>query len=149
MGKYLDGSTRQLTDLRIPPSKDDPRPKFELGDVPSTYPGYGDAPPFRCLRWHPVSGEEVCATTLEQLARFDDEGYLKFPIQAAPKTAVEDVAAELAALTDDERQLVFEAQRQARLSSIQAKLAKLSNAELESVSVPVKRGPGRPRKLDA
>lgn len=150
MAKFLPGSTRQLTDLRLRPGKTDPRPHFDLGDeLPADYPGLGEQPPYRCLRWHPVTGEEVCATTTEQLARYDADGYLSHPIQGAPKSTVEDVTDELAALTPEERELVLTAQRQKRLEVLQAKLAKLSEAELAAVQgQPVKRGPGRPRKTD-
>lgn len=151
MAKFLPGSTRQLTDLRPKPGKTDPRPHFDLGDdLPPDYPGLGDLPPYRALRWHPVTGEEVCATTLEQLERYDTDGYLSHPIQGAPKSAVQDATDELAALTDEERQMVLAAQRQKRLEVLQTKLAKLSDAELAAVQgQPVKRGPGRPRKTDA
>jgi hypothetical protein len=153
MGKYLDGSTRQLTDLRVRPSVAvingvnvaDDRPHFDLGELPVQHPDYGKVPPFRALRWHPVTGAEVCATSLEQLQRYDAEGYSAYPPLRAPKSSVEDVADELAGLTDEERQIVLEAHRKARLDSIQAKLSKLSDAELASVTG----GKRAKRKTDA
>ena len=162
-GKYLPGSVRQLMDLTVKPSAHmgrlpdgssgmigDERPMFDLGEVPPNYPGKGLPAPWRVLRWHPVNGTEVCATTPEQLADYERQGYVSFPPQQQPANAVESLKAELDALSPDDRAVVIEMQRQARMSALQAKLAALSEADLSSIAeeVPVKRGPGRPRKTD-
>lgn len=152
MSKFLTGSTRQLTDLSIGPSKTDARPLFDLGHVPHDYPGYGDVPPYRVLRWHPVTLDEVCATSPEHLARVESEGYVRYEAlnHVAPNKA-DEARDLLEGLTADERQMVAETQRASRLAAINAKLSALSDAQLASVlgdPVPVRRGPGRPRKTE-
>lgn len=151
MQKYLTGSTRQLNNLEAGPSKDDPRPLFDLGRVPDTYDRFGEEPPFRTLRWHPVTGDEVCATSPADLEAYEARGYVKFPPKSAAVSPLEAIQAELAELTPDERKMVEEAQRRSRLEAIQKKLSALSPDDLDNAlagaaAMVPKRGPGRPRK---
>lgn len=69
-----------------------------------------------------------------------------------PTTAQDRLKAELAELSDEDRAFVLEAQRKARLERLMGSLSNLSDTALADVSgsaMPVKRGPGRPRKASA
>jgi hypothetical protein len=159
MAKFLSGSSRQLTDLRIMPSMHDPRPAFyPSSDLPATeaqaaaeaHEASGGGR-FPCLRWHPVTGTEVAAKDALALADYESRGYVSYPPHSAAVSPLEAIKDELASLTPEEHQMVVEAQRKSRMDAIQKKLSALSaddlDRALEGAAEQVKRGPGRPRKL--
>lgn len=151
---------RPQADLRPRPfDKDNPSPRFGTSSDGAfeAKPGYVStrtAYPrllFRVKKG--TRGPEIDETTVrsgEAQAKAEAQGYSTvYPnIAPAPEPLPESIEQELAGLTDEERQMVFDAQRKSRLDRIQAKLAGLSEAELTALApaTPVKRGPGRPRK---
>lgn len=160
MAKYLAGSTRQLTDLRVMPSMHDPRPAFFPSSVLPEMEAQAAAEEhaargggrYPALRWHPVDGTEVVARDAAGLADYEARGYVAYPPNAAPVSPLQQMQEALAELTPEERQMVVEAQRQSRLDAIQKKLSALSSDDLDraldgAVEAVVKRGPGRPRKV--
>ncbi len=73
------------------------------------------------------------------------------PPMTTPMSNADRLKTELASLSDEDRAFVLEAQRQSRLSRLQASLSNLSDAALTEVAgetVTAKRGPGRPKKTD-
>jgi hypothetical protein len=143
---------RQLDDLRLLPTKDDPRPTFfwsaesprDAGDLTRTtlYPR---------LLWHGETGVECTVTTAEDHQDKLSDGWVETQPYQAPTDPMAELQKELDALSPDDRAMVIEAQRMARLTALQTKIAALSEMSLQSlVSSPEerieKRKPGRPRK---
>lgn len=144
-GKFLPTNPRQLMDLRKPPSVSvfggqivpDERPLFDLGELPPAHPDYGKEPwAFRQLLWHPTNGEEVVALTQSDVNSFHNRGYVDFPPNGAAINPVQAARDELAGLSPDDRARVLAAVHKQRLESVQARLAKLSDAELADIAAP-------------
>lgn len=156
LGMATDGSgrspfpKRQLDDLRLLPTKDDPRPTFFWSaesprgvDLTKTFP-------YPRLLWS-QDGVEVVAENATQHHAFLEDGYVETAPAMAAIDPMAELQAELDALTPDDRALVLEAQRQDRLKALHTKLAGLSDASLLTLTASPeerieKRKPGRPRK---
>ena len=91
------------------------------------------------------------------MARAEDRGtYGPEWVSLPPATTVDPLQSTLdafASLTEEDRQVLIEAQRQDRMAVLQKKLAGLSERDLETLlaqslgaSPEAKRGPGRPKK---
>ena len=84
---------RQLHDLRLLPTKDDPRPTFFWSaEAPRNVADLTKTSPYPKLLWEPVTGTEVTAQSPEEHETLY-AGYLPL----APATAVLDPQAELEA----------------------------------------------------
>ncbi len=124
---------RQLHDLRLLPTKDDPRPTFFWSaDQPRDYvPG---APkPYPKLMWHRETGEEITVQTAVDERAHGDLYVTVAPTNAVAQTPMDWMREALEALSPEERTLVVEGQKQDRLTEIRNKLASLSPEALESL----------------
>jgi hypothetical protein len=166
---------RQLHDLRLPPTKDDPRPTFFWSaEAPRDGVDLTRTTEFPKLMWDAETGTEVTVTDAEDQGRHVARGY----VFVAPTSVVIDpmdaIKAQWDALSADDQALLLESQRQDRIAMLKAKLSALPEAKLaellareESARTPsgyplpngepahhglnpnvddVRRGPGRPRK---
>lgn len=139
---------RQLTDLRLMPRKDDPRPTFfATAEVPRDW-NTTEQHEFPKLMWSPA-GVEVRIDAgkdakMQELA-LEHKGYLHTaPADESPLDAVE---REMAQLSEEDRTMVLEMQRKARMGRLQERIADLSDEDLSKIAGPsAKRGPGRPKK---
>ena len=146
---------RQLNDLRLLPTADDPRPTFfwsaesprDAGDLTKTTP-------YPRLLWHRDTGVEITVQTADEHAQMGEEWLLLPPAQTAPEP-MDVMRSELDARTPEDRAVLIEGQRQARMAALQAKMATLPDAALEALlgdaaaqatTGTVKRGPGRPKR---
>lgn len=152
------GARPVLTDLREPrtPKEKLNRPNFFWSA--DEEPG---KPPYRHQEFPKIKWQQDGDQIREVLVRSADEeaaligAWSNFPPLVAPQTTADAIQAQLDALTPEERQLVFEAQRQQRMAALQAKLAAMPDAQLAKLMAadaageePAKRGPGRPRKVE-
>lgn len=143
---------RQLHNLTLLPTKDDPRPTFFWSAEPprhavdltrtTTYPR---------LMWEMSTGREVTVQDVTAEASYTAQGFtLTAPANAEAPDALAVLKAQLEMLSPEDRAVLVAAAQKDRLASIQAQIAGLSEAELESLTesmVPsMKRGPGRPKK---
>ncbi len=139
---------RQLHDLRLAPTATDPRPLF----IPSAE-GSRDVPerhlPFPALLWHVETGQEITVyDEMEKQAK--GEMWTSIPPQSAPVDPVEHAKRMFDSLNDEDKALVLEQQRQVRIARVTAAMGGLTASQAdEAVGLPVKRGPGRPRKTEA
>lgn len=131
--KYTDGH-RQLRDISRQPTEHDNRPLFYYDRLSENDPEFGKPAPYRVLRWHPTTGEEVCATSAAELAGYEAQGYVSFPPNQHPTTVNESIKDELAELSPEDRALVLAAAKQARMEALTKKLAGLSDADLALIS---------------
>ena len=144
---------RQLHDLRLMPTANDPRPMFiPSAETPRDWI-VGPGTPYPRLMWHTVTGEERTVHTKDEQCQYEGEWTVDPPVASAPNPMA-DLAEALEQLTADERALVVQAQQADRMKAIQAKLAAMSPEQVEALlaghAVPTaKRGPGRPKKAVA
>jgi hypothetical protein len=139
---------RQLTDLRLLPRADDPRPTFfSTTEVPREW-NTTTQHEYPKLMWSPGGTEVVIhpgkeAESEEQA--FEARGYVHTP--PATQTPLDAVSKEMAQLSDEDRQFVLEMQRKTRMSRLEERLASLSDDELAQIAAePAKMGVGRPKK---
>lgn len=125
---------KPLSDLREPSSPKDRinRPQFhwsadpdEAGKRPYKYH------PYPKLLWN-ADGQEVLVKDFAAEKALGD-GWYDTPQTVSAANSVDELTAELTLLTAEERMMVMDAQRQARLSRLQAKLDHLSEDELAQV----------------
>lgn len=138
---------RQLSDLRLLPTAKDARPLFlpsveapREWDTTKTFP-------YPKLLWG-MDGTEITVYGSGEEAQKLAEGYsAACPMQRAESTQ-DRFERELAALSPEDQQLVLEAIKSDRLRKVQEMAHDLTSAQLEaSTGQPVKRGPGRPKKI--
>ncbi len=144
---------RQLHDLRLLPTADDPRPTFFWSaegsrDTVITHTEFGNGK----LMWS-EDGVEICIhSQVEQDARLA-EGYLLVAPQSVVHDPIADLSDAFAGLSTEEQTLIVEAQKKQRRDAISAKLAELSPDALERLLAgnpePVEKKRGRPAKAVA
>lgn len=125
---------RQLHDLTLPPRADDPRPTFyQSNQVPRSWDTRTQHE-FPRLMWSP-SGQEVTIPAGKdaqaQQTAFEKRGYLHTP--PADESPMDAIEREMRQLSDEDRQLVLEMQRKARMQRLEEKFAALSDEELATV----------------
>jgi len=123
---------RQLTDLRLLPTADDPRPTFFMSTETPRDWIVGPGTPFPRLRWHAETGEEITVQDPEHLALKARQGYtLDTPLAAVVADPVLDLSRALAGLPEAEQRAILAAQGQQRTATLTAQLAALPPDELE------------------
>lgn len=126
---------RQLTDLRLLPRADDPRPTFfATVEAPRDWDTTTQHA-YPKLLWSP-QGQEVTVQpgkdALEQEQAFERKGYSHTP--PADQSPVDAVEREMAQLSAEDRQLVFEMQRTARMTRLQERMSTLTDEELGQIA---------------
>ena len=143
---------RQLHDLRLLPTKDDPRPTFFWIEPPRTGEDLTKTTPYPRLMWHGTSGEEVTVYSASEQSTYTSTGYvLHAPVPASAQDPLDILRANLEAFSPEDRALLVAGQQQDRLAALRAQMAALKPEELETLLAGVetetpKRGVGRPRK---
>lgn len=122
---------RQLHDLRLLPTATDARPTFFWSaDAPRDNGEHARVTPYPKLMWHGDSGEEVTVIDAMDERAHADAGYLP----SAPFQRVLDpmdvLAAQLDALSEADRSLLIEAQRQDRIQILREQLGALPEDKL-------------------
>jgi len=144
---------QQLKDLRAPQSEKGKlhRPAFSWSaDADPLAPPYVRQE-FPKLLFHARQGE-IVVVNQEALEALGD-GWQETPVQNAHVTPYDAARAEFESLSEEDRALVLELQREARIKRVQAAMAGFSDSELASLKtatsdVSPKRSPGRPKKTD-
>ncbi len=139
---------RQLHDLTMLPTADDPRPTFFWSAEKPRNEQIGPGTPYPRLLWT-AEGVEVTVHSSEEHRRMVAQGYL----EQCPADVVIDVMDQIRqqfdALPEEDRKLLIAAQRQDRIAKLQAQMVEMPEDELNAMlaqSLPTKRGPGRPPK---
>lgn len=144
---------RQLHDLRLLPTANDPRPTFFWSAESPREVALGNGTEFPKLLWDGETGVEITVhDAMEEAERLQD-GYVRVAPASVVVDKVDALADQLAGLSEEEQKLILQAQQQSRIQALTEKLATLSPAELDRLlgNTPpaAKRGPGRPRKAVA
>lgn len=144
---------RQLHDLRLVPTKDDPRPTFFWStDSPRNAGDLSKTAPYPKLMWHAETGQEITVAGPAHEREKAEDGYvLTSPENAEAPDLVALLKAQLESLSPEDRQVLVAAAQRDRLAKVQEAMAGLSEAELEALTAsltgePAKRKPGRPKK---
>jgi hypothetical protein len=126
---------RQLHDLRLVPTKDDPRPTFFWSaDVPRNAEPERANPHYR-LMWHAKTGQEITVTTAKEIEAKKAEGYiLTPPANAEAPDAMEMIRQQLESLSPEDRKVLIAAAQKDRLAKVQEAMAGLSEAELAALA---------------
>jgi hypothetical protein len=131
---------RQLHDLRLAPTKDDPRPTFFWSvEGPRNNPDAGKTFPYPRLLWSPA-GEEITVQSATEHREYVAKGYL----ETDPGTVVVDQSAQikamLEALSPADRAMVIDGQKKARMLAIQEQMSELSADDLDAVLASLESG---------
>ena len=123
---------RQLRDLRLAPTADDPRPTFFLSaesprDWDTTKPG-----PYAQLMWNKETGDEITVHSEAERAAHAD-AYTTTPPQNRVLTQAQQVADLLASLSPEDRAAVIKAQQMRRLEAASTAMAGLTDDQLDAV----------------
>lgn len=126
---------RQLHDLTLPPRADDPRPTFFATiDVPRDWDTRAQHE-YPKLMWSP-QGHEITIPpgkdAKAQEADLEKKGYRHTP--PADESPFDAIDREMRQLSEEDRKLVLEMQRKARMNRLQERIATLSDDELTQIS---------------
>jgi hypothetical protein len=135
---------RQLSDLRLAPRADDPRPTFfQTSEVPRDWDTTAQHE-FPKLMWSPKGQEIVIQPGKDakaQEADYEAKGYGHYA--PADESTMDAVEREMAQLSPEDRALVLEMQQKARMHRLQEKLSHLTDQELSSVMGDLKPAKGK------
>jgi len=124
---------RQLHDLRLLPTKDDPRPTFFWSaESPRDGVDLSKTTPYPALMWHRESGEEITVFSAQDEADHAS-AYTTHAPQTVLRAPMDELSDLLGQLPEADRALVMEAQRQERMQKLKAQLAALSPEQLEGL----------------
>lgn len=141
---------RQLDNLTLRPTATDPRPTFFWSAEAPRHGDLSKTSPFPRLLWHEGTGQEITVYTQAEMVDKKAHGYIGVPPASVVVDPVEQMRAALDALSEEDRALLIEANKQERLGKLKAQLAELPEGELSALLAQAgtepKRGPGRPRK---
>jgi len=125
---------RQLHDLRLQPTAQDPRPTFFWSADPPRDENVTITTEYPKLLFHQVSGDEFPVYSKDQeVAKLADPAWGRVAPVKVAIDPLEAVRSELANLSDADRALVIEMQRQERIQTLKAKMAALPDVDLESL----------------
>jgi hypothetical protein len=125
---------RQLHDLRLLPTKDDPRPTFFFSaESPRHAADLTKTTEFPKLMWHGDTGQEITVLSKEAQSEKVSFGY----VLHAPADLVIDpmdaIQAQWDALSKEDQELLIESQKQDRIQQLKAKLSALPASQLDAL----------------
>ncbi len=119
---------RQLHNLLLMPTDKDARPTF-FWSAESPRDTYVTHSPWPALLWHNDTGREITVSGAEERAKYGEE-WISTPPAALVIDPLSNIQDAFAGLSDEEQQLIMEAQKRDRIAKMQAKLADLSEEDL-------------------
>lgn len=124
---------RQLHNLNLKPTATDPRPTFFWSAEESRDVDTRRTTPFPALLWHPETGVEITVTDKKTHTAYIDQGYLAHPLFEVKHDPMDLLAAQIDALSQEDRAALIESQRMDRISSMRAQLAALPEDKLRTL----------------
>lgn len=127
---------RQLHDLTLLPTKDDPRPTFFWSaEKPRNAGNLTKTTEFPRLMWHNQTGREITVDSAKAMAEKQNEGYIITPpanAEAPDPAAV--IRQQLEKLSPEDRKLVLQNAHDARLNLLKDALLGISDEEREALA---------------
>ncbi len=121
---------RQFHDLRLLPTKDDPRPLFiPSAEAPRDGRDLTKTTEFPKLMFHKDTGKEITVASSAEQRQMSD----LYDLTRRPDVVLEpmeELRVELDSFSPEDRALILDAQKQSRMATMQAKLAGLSEDAL-------------------
>lgn len=124
---------RQLHDLNLLPTKDDPRPTFFWSAETIRGVDTRRTTQFPALLWHPETGAEMTVTDAKTHTAYVADGYLSHPLFEVKQDPMDLLASQLDALSEGDRAALIESQRQDRLNAIRRQLAEMPEGKLAAL----------------
>lgn len=125
---------RQLHDLNLKPTAEDPRPTFFWSaEKPRNAGDLSKIHPYPRLMWHAETGEEITVVSASAQATRAASGYLLSPPFAVAIDPMAMLAAQLDALSEQDRALLIESQKQDRIAALRAQLVALPEEKLAAL----------------
>ncbi len=126
---------RQLHDLTLLPTKDDPRPTFFWSaDKPRNVGDLTKTKPYPRLMWEGLTGREVTVANAKDEAAHTAQGFLLAPPANAEKPSPFDALKDmLDGLTEADRALVLKGAHATRLDRIKEGILELGDDEREAL----------------
>ncbi len=126
---------RQLHDLTLLPTKDDPRPTFFWSaEKPRNSPDLTKTMPYPRLMWHGTSGQEVTVADAKVEATYTSNGYiLTPPANAEAPDAAAAMRAQLEQLSPEDRKLLVQAVQKDKMERLKAQMADLTDEEMAAL----------------
>jgi|SRR6185295_13455382 len=128
-GRFQDG--RQVDDLRLVPTKDDPRPTYLWSaTAPRDAVDLTRTTEFPKLLWHGDTGQEVTAASAEEQQRYLSMGFLFTSPVSAVIDPMEMLRQQFSALSPEDQAVLIESQKQDRIAALKQQLSALPEAKL-------------------
>ncbi len=126
---------RQLHDLTLLPTKDDPRPTFFWSaDKPRNVGDLTKTKPYPKLMWEVPTGREITVANAKDEAAHTAQGFILTPPANAEKPSPFDVLKDmLEGLTEADRSLVLKGAHATRLDGIKDGILELGDDEREAL----------------
>lgn len=136
---------RQLHDLRLVPTKDDPRPTFFWSaDAPRNAADLTRTTPYPRLMWHATTGQEISVTSAAMEQSKTADGFiLTPPANAEAPDPLDVIRQQLESLSPEDRATLVAAAQKDRLARIQEAMAGLSEEDLAALAASVEGKRGR------
>lgn len=141
---------RQLHDLRLPPTKDDPRPTFFWSaDPPRNGVDLTKTTVYPRLMWHGVTGQEITVRDAADQQTHTAQGFvLVAPSNAEAPDPLELIRQQLEAMSPEDRQTLIAAAQRDRLAQVQEAMKGLTEDEFAALAASIE-GAKRPKKTAA
>lgn len=124
---------RQLDDLTLLPTKDDPRPTFFWSAEQPRGVDTRRTTLYPALLWHPETGAEMTVTDAKTYTDYVAQGYLSHPLFDVQHDPMDLLAAQLDALSEQDRAALIESQRMDRIAALRAQLVALPEDKLAAL----------------
>lgn len=125
---------RQLHDLNLPPTRDDPRPTFFWSaEKPRNDPFVHLTHEFPKLMWKGDTGQEITVLSAEAQAEKMKFGYVLTCPLSAVLDPMEELQKQFAMLPDEDRQAIMKATNENRIETMVEQLAKLDQSQLDAI----------------
>lgn len=128
MGRIVQMPGRQLHDLNLQPTAEDPRPLFVPSAASPRDVQVGRPTEYKKLMWSP-DGREIAVSTRAEEDAYAAKGYVLTSPATRAMSTEELIAAEFASLPPEDQQLVIETAKAAKLATMQERLASLTPDE--------------------
>lgn len=127
---------RQLHDLRLVPTKDDPRPTFFWStESPRNAADLTKTTLYPRLMWHSATGAEITVTSAAVEQSYTDQGFVVTPpANAVAPDPMDTIRQQLESLSPEDRKLIVQAAQKDRLAKIQEAMAGLSEEDLTALA---------------
>lgn len=138
---------RQLHDLTLTPTKDDPRPTFFWSaEKPRDVPNLTRTEPYPRLMWHGTTSTEITVPSLDEQSAKLSMGYVLTPPHSVKIDPLAALQAQFEAMPESDRALLVKSIEQDRVEKLKQQLGALPADQLEAL-LAASQPPGKKSKV--